>query len=121
LKKPQISFLIVITSLFILFLTAFFVIRNSPGEPVMISSLSGSSQDISLEKAADDAKLININTADEVCLSSIPGIGETLARRIVDYRRVHGKFQSIDQLLNVEGIGTGKLSAILDLITTGGK
>jgi len=52
---------------------------------------------------------------------TLPGIGETLAERIVVYRNTHGRFRSVEQLLNVEGIGTGKLEAILDYITTGGK
>ena len=63
---------------------------------------------------------ININTADAHTLTMLPGIGEVLAQRIVDYRTQNGPFRSVDELKNVSGIGDGKLEAILELITTGG-
>ena len=63
---------------------------------------------------------VNINTADAAELAALPGIGDVLAQRILDYRRVHGSFSAVEQLTNVEGIGEGKLEAILELITIGG-
>lgn len=63
---------------------------------------------------------ININTADKETLTALPGIGPAAARRILTYRQKHGKFRSVQELLNVDGIGTGKLEPILDLITVGG-
>jgi competence protein ComEA len=48
---------------------------------------------------------IDINRADAATLQSLPGIGPTLARRIVEHRRTAGRFASPDQLLEVEGIG----------------
>ena len=64
--------------------------------------------------------LVNINTATQTELMSLPGIGEVLAQRIIDYRTEHGDFHSVGELLNVSGIGEKKLEAIIDLITTGG-
>lgn len=63
---------------------------------------------------------ININTAGTEELAALPGIGDVLAQRVVDYRRLHGNFTAVEQLTAVEGIGEGKMEAILDLITTGG-
>ena len=63
---------------------------------------------------------MDINTADMQTLSTLPGIGEVLAQRIVDYRQTHGRFTAVEQLTNVEGIGEGKMEAILELITIGG-
>ena len=63
---------------------------------------------------------MDINKADVSTLMTLPGIGQTLADRIIDYRNAHGPFDSVAGLLNVEGIGSGKLESILDLITTGG-
>ena len=56
--------------------------------------------------------LININTADAQTLQTLPGIGEVLAQRIVEYRAENGPFVSVDALDNVYGIGEGKLAPI---------
>ena len=48
---------------------------------------------------------IDLNTADEIQLAQIPGIGPKLAENIVEHRRHHGLFQSVDQLKEVRGIG----------------
>jgi|GEM_PF-1594433 len=63
---------------------------------------------------------ININTATREELQTLPGIGPTIAERIIKYRRAHGPFKSVDELLNVEGIGEGKLSQIKPLVTVRG-
>ena len=63
---------------------------------------------------------VNINTAGESELQSLPGIGPALASRIVDYRSTHGPFQSIEQIKNVEGIGDGRYEELRYRITTGG-
>ncbi|NLD59010.1 MAG: helix-hairpin-helix domain-containing protein [Clostridiales bacterium] len=55
---------------------------------------------------------IDINAADAALLSTLPGIGETLAERIVEYREQNGPFSSVDRLTDVPGIGEGKVSAI---------
>ena len=68
---------------------------------------------------AKDAPRININTADQETLMTLPGIGEVLAGRIIDYRKKHGAFQSIDEITQVEGIGNGIFSRICTSITTG--
>ena len=57
-------------------------------------------------------EMVNINTASAERVSQLPGIGNLLAERIVAYREQHGSFDTIDQLLHVEGIGEGKLEAI---------
>jgi len=48
---------------------------------------------------------VNINAAPEIELSQLPGLGPAMARRIVDYRREHGPFPTIESLLDVPGIG----------------
>lgn len=50
---------------------------------------------------------ISINNADQTELERLPGIGTTLAARIVEYRQTHGPFQSLEGLMEVEGIGEG--------------
>jgi competence protein ComEA len=60
---------------------------------------------------------VNINTAEAWLLEALPGIGETLAQRIVDYRTLNGHFREIDELMMVEGIGTNLFEQIQDKIT----
>ena len=53
---------------------------------------------------------VNINTADATTLSStLMGIGESKAVAIVEYRKLHGPFASVDDLLQVKGIGSNTL------------
>ena len=59
---------------------------------------------------------VNVNTATEAELMWLPGVGEVLAGRIVDYRENHGPFRTAEDLLNVEGIGESKLSAMREQI-----
>ena len=56
--------------------------------------------------------IVNINDADETQLEALPGVGPATAKAIVDYRSEHGRFRSVDDLLNVRGIGPAKLSQI---------
>ena len=60
---------------------------------------------------------ISLNHADVWLLAALPGIGRGKAQAIVDYRKQHGHFSRIEDLLNVEGIGTTTLERIRDLIT----
>ena len=60
---------------------------------------------------------IDINRAEPWLLEALPGIGEVLAQRIVDYRSEHGSFQRIEDLPNVSGIGPATFENIKDYIT----
>lgn len=63
--------------------------------------------------------MVNINSADAQTLVTLPGIGETKAAAILSYRSLHGPFTSLDELLNVPGIGQVILDDIRSLITLG--
>ena len=60
---------------------------------------------------------VNINTATIQELCSLPAIGETLAKRIIAYRDEHGLFNSIDEIMSVEGIGAKTYEDIKNNIT----
>jgi competence protein ComEA len=61
--------------------------------------------------------LVNVNTAAPEELETLPGIGEVLAAAIVAYRDEHGPFTSVDQLIDVSGIGEVTLEEIRELVT----
>src|SRR5919204_4616855 len=61
--------------------------------------------------------LLNINTATETDLETLSGIGEVLAATIIEYREQNGPFASVDDLLDVSGIGPATLEEIRDQVT----
>lgn len=65
----------------------------------------------------DSSGKVNINTANTYELQTLPGIGEELASRIIQYRQAHTGFDSIEDIMLVEGIGEGKFEDIRNLIT----
>ena len=64
-----------------------------------------------------EAQKIDINRAEVWLLEALPGIGETLAQRIVDYRQQNGPFRNTNELLKVAGIGNTTYEKIKHLIT----
>ena len=56
--------------------------------------------------------VVNLNEADATELETLPGVGPATAQAIIDYRSEHGRFRSVDDLLNVRGIGPAKLEQI---------
>ena len=60
---------------------------------------------------------ININKATEEELDTLPGIGESTAKKIIEYREEKGTFKNIEELKEVSGIGDAKFDKIKDLVT----
>lgn len=60
---------------------------------------------------------INVNLADWYELSNLPGIGENLAKRIVEDRDTNGRFNSVEDLLRVKGIGQAKFDKFKKYLT----
>jgi competence protein ComEA len=59
---------------------------------------------------------IDLNTASIAQLDTLPGVGPATAQAIIDYRSQHGRFHSVDDLLNVRGIGQAKLDELRTLV-----
>jgi competence protein ComEA len=66
--------------------------------------------------SSEAAQSVDLNTASLAQLDTLPGIGPTTAQAIIDYRSEHGRFRSVDDLLNVRGIGPTKLEELRPLV-----
>jgi len=84
----------------------------APGEQIIVPGPTGSA---SAEPGADET-VLSINQASAGDLESLPGVGPVLAERIVSYRESNGRFEAVEDLLEVPGIGEAKLEAIRDLV-----
>jgi competence protein ComEA len=60
---------------------------------------------------------VNVNTADVATLDTLPGVGPATAAAIIEHREANGAFTSVDDLIDVPGIGEAKLAAMADLVT----
>lgn len=76
-------------------------------------------QDYLIDKKSEEIKTynINLNLAEWYELSNLPGIGETLAKRIVEDREVNGRFNSVEDLMRVPGIGQKKFDSFKQYLT----
>lgn len=72
-------------------------------------------------EAKDSPNKININTASLAELQKLPRIGPEIAQRIIDFRKEHGKFKKIEEIMKVKGIGEKLFEGIKDQITVGEK
>jgi competence protein ComEA len=67
--------------------------------------------------AASEARPIDLNTADSTALEAVPGIGKSLSQRIVAFRDKNGPFQSVDDLLKVQGVGEKSIQKLRPYLT----
>lgn len=68
------------------------------------------------EKTNTKNTKVNINTATQTELETLPGIGPSTALKIIEYRKENGKFKSIEDIKNVSGIGDSKFNKVKDFI-----
>ena len=129
MKKAGMRILLAITTLFAAFTIGFFLGRNADKTAVQVS-VPASLQTVPTETEEPETEPeevtqavtfpFDINSATAEEFTALPGIGDVLAGRILAYREENGSFAHVEELMNVEGIGEGKMEDILELVTIGG-
>lgn len=92
------------------------VLENSIDDKNTNIFTGGGENVISSSNGKEERALININTATKEEFETLPGIGSTIAIRIIKYREENGKFSSVEDIKKVNGIGDSKFNNIKDLI-----
>jgi len=112
--KPEKIVLIILSILLVAGGERLYVKRSRPFQKIRIVT-GGVKEELTLkevERRLKESRKIDINTAAADEIASVPGIGEILAARIIEYRNTYGGFNSRDDLLKVPGIGVKKLEGM---------
>ena len=79
-----------------------------------LAPLSALAQQSKASPKAVSTEKINLNTATAEQLQTLPGVGPSIAKRILDHRAKNGKFNKVEEILNVKGIGEKKFQKMKD-------
>lgn len=113
--KTYEKLLLCFAALVIAFSAGFLTGRLTAENRIVIETSSAAPSPVS--DTGEDIEKVNINSASADELASLPGIGGGLADSIITYREAHGGFESIGEIMNVDGIGSGKYEQIRNYIT----
>jgi competence protein ComEA len=91
----------------------------SDGEQVVVGGPPGSpaGPPAPTSGPAAGGGLVNLNTADQAALETLPGVGPVTAAAILEWRAEHGAFTAVEELLEVSGIGDATLAEIAPHVT----
>ncbi len=118
--KTQKWILIGITGVFFCLLVGVFIGRNLTGAYVPVEAIvNPENKEEIISTSPMDGK-IDLNTATIQQLRLLPGVGEATAQKILAYREENGGFSSLEELMNVSGIGEKKFANMLPYIKIGG-
>jgi competence protein ComEA len=86
------------------------------GEQILVPTI-GETPAASAPGATTAGGKVNINTADGTALETLPGVGPTMAKRIIDWRTKNGRFTALEDLMSVTGVGEKTFDSLKDLVT----
>ena len=86
--------------------------------PVLPQAVSARTQDA---RPAAPTQVVNLNTATAAQLEALPGIGPSMAQRIVSHREKNGPFKKLEDLMTIQGIGEKSFLKLRPMLTIGGQ
>jgi len=90
----------------------------SDGEQIIVPAVGQAASASGVAGGATIAGKVNINTADEPTLETLPRVGPAMAARILAWRAANGRFTAVEDLMSVTGIGEKTFEGLKDLVTT---
>ncbi|GAA3646476.1 hypothetical protein GCM10022202_02190 [Microbacterium marinilacus] len=91
----------------------------SDGEQLVVPAEGEAPPPVTVEGGSGAEATVDINAADAAALEELPRIGPALAARIIEWREANGRFESVEDLLAVSGIGDKMLEALRPLVRVG--
>jgi len=121
MKKYGIFCLVLISCICLAFTAGIFIGRNLNPSKIQLSDLSVPESSSDIPPSSDlSGGLLDLNAVTADQLQALPQIGPVLAQRIIEYRNANGPFASVNDLLQVDGIGVSRLNILLQYITVEG-
>ncbi len=119
--KKSLYVLLTATMVFTGLVVGIFIGRNSTGTLITLNPFSGNvpSDTAPVQKPTELGK-VNINTANKSDLTLLPGIGNTKAKKIIEFREEFGNFTRIEDLIYVDGFSYTTIEELRPFITVGG-
>ena len=95
------------------------VVASAPAPGGVASGVTGGSGNAGAATANGTAAagLVDLNTADEAALDTLPGVGPVMAQNILAWREANGRFTAVEQLQEISGIGPSRYAQISPLVT----